>query len=139
MNYFLIIKYKSIGASIATVLSELVVILIQLRLIKDDFNVGSLFDLSHKYVAASIIMFIACLISKVMLNMNAFSRGIWDLAIKLDIEYKFIFNICSIVVQVLVGMITYITTLIILKDDSIIKLIDKIKTVLHLKKDVTLQ
>ena len=139
LNYFLITKYKSIGASIATVLSELVVILIQLRLIKDDFNVGSLFDLSHKYVAASIIMFIACLISKVMLNMNAFSRGIVDLAIKLDIEYEFIFNICSIVVQVLVGMITYITTLIILKDDSIIKLIDKIKTVLHLKKDVTLQ
>ncbi len=139
LNYFLITKYKSIGASIATVLSELVVILIQLRLIKDDFNVDSLFDLSHKYFAASIIMFIACLISKVMLNMNAFSRGIVDLAIKLDIEYEFIFNICSIVVQVLVGMITYITTLIILKDDSIIKLIDKIKKVLHLKKDVTLQ
>lgn len=138
LNYILITNFKSIGASIATVLSELVVIAVQLRYIKDDFDVRSLFELSYKYVVASGIMFLVCIISKGAMNLGAITNGVENIGNKLDISFEFMFNICSIVVQVLLGMITYFVTLIILKDDSIIKLIDKIKSVLHIRKDATL-
>ena len=138
LNYILIINFKSIGASIATVLSELVVIAIQLRFIKDEFDIRDLFKLCYKYVIASIIMFGVCLISKSILNIRFIQIAIENLGNKLDITNFFMTNICTIIVQVLFGMITYFVTLIMLKDDSIIKLIDKIKSFLHFKKDATL-
>ena len=138
LNYILITSFQSIGASIATVLSELVVISIQLRFIKDEFDIKELFSLCSKYVIASIIMFLVCIVAKGLLNLKVVYGAIENLGNSLDISSFYMINICSILIQVLLGMITYFVTLIVLKDDSIIKLIDKIKSILHIKNDATL-
>ncbi len=118
LNYVLIINFKSIGASIATVLSEMVVVGIQISFIRDTFRLRDLITISYKYIIASVLMFVLCTLVKGF----ASSYG----------------NVISIIVQMGVGVITYIIALIVMKDDSIQKLFDKIKTVLHFKKDAIL-
>ena len=57
LNIVLIPKYYAIGAAIATVLSEMLVAIIELTIVKNDISIVSIIMSIWKYVLASIIMF----------------------------------------------------------------------------------
>ena len=126
LNYILIIKFKSIGASIATVLSELIVITVQLYFIKNDFNIKEFLDISVKYMISAIIMFFACNLVKVLFSLFYVAQ-----------EFKY--NLVILVLEVAIGFITYIISLIIMKDDAIKFVMDKIQNFLHRKVEKNVQ
>lgn len=105
LNYILINLWASVGACIATVISQLVVDIMQFRNIKDEIDLKEIFKLSYKYIFASVIMFIVCIFTKLFI-----STGIE-----------------SIILEMVVGVIVYIGILIILKDEYIYMFIDKVR------------
>lgn len=105
LNYILINLWASVGACIATVISQLVVDIMQFRNIKDEIDLKEIFKLSYKYIFASVIMFIVCTFTKLFI-----STGIE-----------------SIILEMVVGVIVYIGILIILKDEYIYMFIDKVR------------
>lgn len=134
LNYFLIKNLESIGASIATVLSELVIILIQLNFIKKEIKMLDLFKLAWKYFLSAIIMFAFCYLTKVMLNIEFINIAIINISNSFEMDKLYFFNIISIMSQMVVGVISYIVILIILKDDYIYKFLNKLKEKLFKKK-----
>ncbi len=105
MNMCLIWKFGAIGASIGTVIAELTVTLVQIYFVRKDFNIKNIFKIAKNYLIASVIMFIICLfIGKYIKN-----------------------NLVSIIMQVIIGGLTYGTFLIILKDDFIFEMINRIR------------
>ena len=62
LNFILIKLYKSIGASIATVIAECVVTGVQLYLVRNEIKLTEIIKLSYKYIISSIIMFIGSMI-----------------------------------------------------------------------------
>lgn len=104
-NFILIKKYASIGASIATVISEYVVTGVQMYLFRKQISVYEIFQIIKNYFVAGIIMFFFAYGIGILLN-NA---------------------IISIAVQVFSGIIVYITMLYVLKDKFIIDSLKKIK------------
>ena len=95
LNYILISLWSSIGACIATVLSQVIVDYMQFRVLKNEIKIKAVIKLSYKYVFASIIMFIACNLTKVIVNTG----------------------IASVILQVVVGVLVYAFILIRLKDE----------------------
>lgn len=105
LNAILISKYEAIGASIATVISQLVVDIMQMINIKNEIDLKQIFKLSYKYFISAVVMFVVCQVIK-LIHMN---------------------NIASIVAQVVAGAITYCICLVILKDDYIYIVTNKLK------------
>lgn len=105
INLTLIGKFGAIGASIGTVIAELVVSLMQIYYVRNDFNLKTIAKNVRNYLLASVIMFVVCI------------------AIKRLIES----NVISIFIQVVVGGITYITILLILKDKFVFELLNRVK------------
>ena len=123
----MITNFESIGASIATVLSQLVVDIIQFWYIRKDFDVKQLFKLSWKYLVSGLVMFALCMGAKVILDINWISEIINNISMNFDTHKEQFINIVTISIQVIVGIITYFVMLIILKDDYVFKFLDKIK------------
>lgn len=72
---------------------------------RKDFNTINIIGLSKKYIIASIIMFISCmLISKNIVN-----------------------NTLSVIVQGIIGAIVYFTVLLVMKDEFLISILSKVK------------
>ena len=107
LNIILIIKFKSVGASIATVIAEITVTSIQIYFIRKEFDIINIIKISKNYLISSIIMFIICTILIRLINSN----------------------VISILIGVIIGVITYFMCLLILKDKFIIEIINKIKNV----------
>lgn len=105
LNYILIKLYNSIGACIATVLSQLIVDWMQLRHVKDEINIKEMIQLSYKYLLAAIIMFIACNITKLIVSTG----------------------MISIILQVGIGVIVYGIVLVILKDEYLYMFLNKVR------------
>lgn len=105
LNIILIKLWNSIGASIATVASELVVLIVQLYMVRNDLNIKDIFKGAKNYLISSLIMFAVCMLIKHFINVG----------------------IISIVVQVAIGGAVYIGMLLILKDENVFMFIDKIK------------
>ena len=124
LNYILITLYQSIGAAIATVLSQLVVDIVQYNNIKGEIRMKELLNVCYKYFLSALIMFICCLGIKVLLTTTI----IYDILYNLVLNSNKLFNIISITTQIIVGFIVYFVMLIILKDDYIFNFIDKIKS-----------
>lgn len=97
LNYILIIRFKSLGACIATVISELTVACVQLYFVKDDFNLVKIFKSSIKYLIYAIFMFIISLIIGKIINEK----------------------IISICIQIIISFIIYFGLLLISKDSMI--------------------
>lgn len=127
LNYILITLYQSIGAAIATVLSQVVIDLLQYNHVKKEVGVKQLVRLAWRYILSSIIMFVLCVISKGILSINMITEMIYNLATNMSLNKEYLFNVISIIIQMLVGAITYITMLIVLKDKYIFNFINKIK------------
>ena len=105
VNGCLIWKYGALGASIGTVIAEFSVTLVQLIFVRNDFNIKEILKLPFNYIISSIIMFIACkLVGLVPLN-----------------------NFVSLILQVGIGVITYLIMLLLLKDKFTFDMIQQIK------------
>lgn len=112
LNFILIKKYASLGASIATVFAEFSVTLVQFILIRKEIKMGDIIKMTYKYLISSIIMFyISILVSHFIIN-----------------------NLLSILVQVAISIISYFGVLILLKDKMIIEGINLLKQKLKVSK-----
>lgn len=133
LNYILIKQYASIGASIATVISELVIVVIQYQYIKKDINFKTLLNLAWKYLVAGLTMFAVCFGVRLLLNANVINTALLDFADNIQMSRTYFINTTSIISQMAVGALTYFVVLVLLKDDYIFKFIDKIKARLFKK------
>lgn len=111
LNMILINLWDSVGASIATVLSQLVVDILQIRNISKEIDLKELFKLSIKYFISGIIMFIACFVVK---------RFVSDIII-------------SLIVQIGVGVIVYFGILLLLKDEFLFFYINRVLEIIKSK------
>lgn len=103
-NMCLIWKLKAVGASIGTVIAEIAVTSVQLYFVRKDFKIKDLIKMSKNYIISSVIMFGVCCVT--------------DMIIK-D-------NLIATVLEVLIGIITYFACLIILKEEFIGEILDKL-------------
>jgi O-antigen/teichoic acid export membrane protein len=60
LNWILILKYKSVGACIATIICEAFVLGIQLYYLRNELHLAEIFQQSRRYVLSSIVMYAAC-------------------------------------------------------------------------------
>ena len=105
MNSILIFKFGALGASIGTVIAEFTVTGVQIFFTRKDFEFKQIVKLTKNYILSSIIMFGICiLIGKLVYN-----------------------NYYSLILQISIGSITYVISLLIFKDKFIIEVIDKVK------------
>ena len=109
LNYIFITLWQSIGACIATVVSQVVVDFMQFRQLKNEISIKRVVKLSYKYLFASLIMFAACSLTKLIISTG----------------------IISIVLQVAVGVMVYGFILIRLKDEYLYMLLRKIYEKTH--------
>ena len=109
LNYIFITLWQSIGACIATVVSQVVVDFMQFRQLKNEISIKRVVKLSYKYLFASLIMFAACSLTKLIVSTG----------------------IISIVLQVAVGVMVYGFILIRLKDEYLYMLLRKIYEKTH--------
>ena len=105
MNMCLIWKYGALGASIGTVVAEVVVTSVQIYFVRKDFKLKEIVKLARNYLISSIVMLIVCLIIGKCINNN----------------------IVSTITQVAVGIFTYGILLLILKDAFIYSILGKLK------------
>ena len=108
LNMILIRGFQSVGASIATVFAELLVTSIQIYCIRDVFNIKEILEIAKNNVISIITMTIACLVIAI------FAKN----------------TIICLALQVIIGAIVYFATLVILKDEFIQDIIDRIKGVI---------
>ena len=137
LNYILIRKFASIGASVATVLSELIVVIIQFQFVKKEINLKNLFGMAWKYLLSGMIMFAVCFGIRLLLATNIINSSLINLSKNLLMNTDYFINIVSIIIQIIFGALTYFVMLIILKDDYVFKFIDKIKSYIFKKNKVT--
>ncbi len=105
INILLIGRYASVGAATGTVIAEVCVTAIQFVYIKTEFKIIDILKLSVKYCISAVIMFIVCIIIGII-----------------------IYNkIYAIITQFLIGILVYGSCLLILKDDFVYLILNKIK------------
>lgn len=105
LNVLLIKKYGAIGAAIATSVAEFIVLSIQLYEINKNIKIKEIVIESKNYMLSAIVMFICVNLLRIT-NLSG---------IKL------------IIVQVILGVIVYILSLVLLKDSTINKVIEIVK------------
>ena len=105
LNYILILKFQAVGASIATVLSQLVVAVLQIHIIRNDISIREILKYSLKYFIAGSIMLIVCCLSKLIVNVG----------------------VKTIILQIGLGAITYLVVLILLKEIFIYYFLRRVK------------
>ena len=59
MNYFLIARWKAVGAAVASVLSEFLTLVIQVYLVRKSLSVRKMISLGLNYVIAGLVMYAA--------------------------------------------------------------------------------
>lgn len=104
LNFILIPIYKSLGAAIATVISEFVVTSVQLFYVRRTFKLNKLLKSSFIYLISAIIMFIISIIIGYLIHNEKI----------------------SIIVQVGISSLVYFGILLILKDSIILSIKDKL-------------
>ncbi len=70
LNFILIRYFKSLGATISTVISELCVTLVQFYYIRDNFKTLDIIKLAKNYFIASVIMFIVVSVIALFITSN---------------------------------------------------------------------
>lgn len=106
INALLIKSFKAIGAALATIIAEFFVAIIQIIYVKDEIDIKSNLRLCGNYLFASIIMFIMCYIVGLCIPLN---------------------NIVEVMIKMIVGIITYVGLLVLLKDKYLIELQNTVK------------
>lgn len=103
-NMCLIWNLKAVGASIGTVIAEIAVTSVQLYFVRKDFKIKDLIKMSKNYIISSVIMFGVCCVTGMIIKDN----------------------LIATVLEVLIGIITYFACLIILKEEFIGEILDKL-------------
>lgn len=111
LNYILIKLCTSVGASIATVISELIVLIVQMYLIRNDISIKEIISLSCKYLISGTIMFAICILIRIILGLN----------------------LVSMIIQIIAGVISYVVILMLMKDEYLYMFIDRIKLMIRRK------
>lgn len=111
LNYILIHLYNSIGASIATVVSQFIVVIVELYMIKSEIEIKEIMKLSYTYITSGLVMLVACLIIK------------WIIGASLQ----------TMIIQIVVGAAIYMLMLYFLKDDYLGMFINKAKDIFFRK------
>ena len=104
LNFIMIKLWKSVGACIATVVSQIVVDAIQLYEVKNEINLKRMLRISYKYIFSSLIMFGICCLLKLFLN-----------------------GFICMVSQIIVGVVVYFGILLYFRDPFVYSLIDKVR------------
>ena len=111
-NFIFIPKFKSVGAAIGTVIAETVVTAVQVFYIRKEFNLKKVLKMGIKYILSGITMFLLI----VVLNnyiLNSIGR------------------VSRMAIDVLIGVLSYIGVLILLRDSFVLKysknIIEKVK------------
>ena len=104
LNYVMINLWQSVGACIATVLSQLIVDAIQWYYVKDEIDLKEMFKLSYKYLFAAVMMFICCILVRLFFS-----------------------GFICIVIQGILGVVIYFGILIIFKDEFVYLIINRIR------------
>lgn len=107
LNLIFIPKLSSIGAAIGTVIAEFSVTLVQFYFIRKEFNIKSILLNSKKYFISSIIMSIVIILCNKFLLYNTGT-------------------LLRIVFDMITGIVLYFVLLLILKDEFLFKIINKI-------------
>ena len=100
----LIRGYLSIGAAIATVVSELIVTISQLVMVRRFFSIKKIITLSKKYLLASLFM------SMIIFIIKPFTES----------------SIEGTIVLVVIGSLTYILSLLVIKDEVVFDLLKEV-------------
>ena len=103
-NLILIPKFASAGAIMASFLGELVIILIQMYYVRNNINLKDFFKQSKNYLIASLAMLI-------VIPLGGFLKV----------------SFLNTIIIVGTGIIIYFITLFILKDDTLINIVKKLK------------
>lgn len=113
LNLILISSYKSIGASIATVVAEFTVTCLQLYLVRKEINFKDIIKMSYKYFVAAVLSFVICIFINLIIKNN------W----------------LNVIIVSTVYIITYFTLLYLLKEENILRMICKLEKMVG-EKDV---
>lgn len=105
INLLLIGKYGGVGASIGTVIAEICVTIAQFVLIRKELVIKDIFKLSIQYFLSAVVMFVVC---------NIIGNFISN-------------NLYCIITQVCVGVLVYISCLLIFKNEFVYSILNKIK------------
>ena len=116
LNYFFIIRYGAIGASISTVLSQALVDIIQLIQVRKEMNLKEMFKPLFKYLVIGIVMFAICILVG-----NMFDK------LFIDNFEEYLGYIIKLTCQVICGVIVYMGLLLITKDVLIMSVLDRVK------------
>ena len=111
LNYILITYYDSVGASIATVVSELIVVIAQLYVIRKDIKTKEVLKLSIPYIFASLVMFAITMIEGFVLETST----------------------KTLIIQIISGGVVYVLMLWILKDEFLKMFLEKGKSIIKRK------
>ncbi len=90
LNLILIYKYKAVGACIATIACEALILWIQLYYLRNEIHISQIFNQSRRYVLASVVMYLACYFVGIVIP----------------------YGITSIFLKVVVGAVVYMAVLI---------------------------
>ena len=112
LNACFIPKLGAIGAAIGTVVAEFTVMAVQMYLVRNIFDIKEILKFSKNYLIASLLMFIVCNIAKKMI----------------DSYY------ISTILQVILGIVSYMICLGLLRDEIMYEGIKKIKEKIYLSK-----
>ncbi|MBB6432326.1 MULTISPECIES: flippase [Leuconostoc] len=102
LNPFLIMRFGALGAMVATVVAELVVVIVQMYLLRNAFNFLKLFSGVWKYFICALIMALAI----IFINHH------------LELESKWIIILCDVVI----GIFTYVMSNILFRTDIVMEL-----------------
>ena len=104
INFILIPKYSYIGASISMLITEIIIVFIQLMCVRNVIKIKEIIKITWKYVVAAMIMLIFIVILK-----------------------NLVINLMMItMIQIALGIIIYFVTLYGLKDEFFYYIIEKI-------------
>lgn len=104
-NFIFINLWQSIGASIATILSQVVVDGVQIFFVRHDIRWKPLIRIAVRYLVSSLFMFGACQLVKLVIHIPA----------------------VTILAQMIVGVAVYIGMLILFRDKFLNTILDRVK------------
>ena len=105
MNLFLIPRFMSVGAAVASIIAEIVVTLVQLYIVRKTFHLLTVLKLARNYFISAILSFV-CLY---------------------EISQCLMANIVSTFIMLIVGVLLYVLLLSAFKDEMLLYVINKIK------------
>lgn len=106
LNYIMIKLWESIGACIATIISECAVVIIQAYFVRKNVNLKAIIKIAYKYLFSALIMFVICLAVKLFCN-----------------------GFLCIVIQIILGIFIYFFCLVTQKDELLFWVMHKLNEI----------